>query len=199
MQLLAEAVDGFEGQRRGGYGIARKNFKCRLAGVAMFEINLPQLGVGDVGDRAQGIANQRPAELQHSVVARRKRITGEPGADPGERFSGQCGKIFSQQAHLLQLATHAADGSAVLGELPKPTRRRRLNGPQPAPGRERIFGRASPVPLLGGVRGGFAGCEFRCELLQPDRWNLEIRTFRRQRERQLLLLTQRPRVISGLA
>ena len=159
MQLLEQIVDGLDRQRRRRDRILRQHFERRVAAVAVPEIKLAQPGRRDATYGAQGVADQSPAELQHLVLTRWKRMAGEPGCHPGERFLFEPGKILGEQTRLLQLAAHGADGGAGFGEFLKARLRVRRNRPTPDPSRggERPGVRAPPVPLLGRVRDGFAG------------------------------------------
>ena len=74
----------------------------------MLEINLAQAGRSDAADSAQRIANHRPAELQWFVVARRERVTSEPGGDPRQRFAFECLEVIREQTDLLEFAAQKA-------------------------------------------------------------------------------------------
>src|SRR5687768_4639392 len=151
-------------------GTSSKQIRRRFAKVAVLEIHVMELLLVHNGHGAQRIAQQRPPDLQHAVLARCERESRKP--DRYERhavaFDGL--QILRKQADLLQLARSVRDGGASFGEANKSIRR--IN-----------FG--SHLALDARNAGGMLALD-----LGP--WTLDI-----QPERHLLVFAQGTRVESN--
>jgi hypothetical protein len=79
-----QAGDGIAGSS--GMGGAFENFVAGFAEVAMLEIDLAKLVLVEVADRAERVANDRPAKLQRFIMTGRKRVPGKPDRGRAEPF-----------------------------------------------------------------------------------------------------------------
>ena len=86
-----------------------EDFRGRFAEVAVFEMDVMEGRLWQSTDGGHGVAEDRPAELQHLVLCRRKGTPGEPGRGDGDGFGCQSPQKLGEDAHLLQLPRVGSD------------------------------------------------------------------------------------------
>src|SRR2546422_7964740 len=134
----------------------------------------------DFTNGAKRVAENGPAELKDLVLAGRKRMPGEPHGGGCQRSAVERVKVFRQQPDLFQFAADTANGSAGFGESHKP----RLGSRNSR--REEAFA---------DLRFGSSDFGFRSLSLLTS----AATATHHQRQSQLLLLAQRPRVEAQVA
>src|SRR5437867_7764134 len=93
-----------------------QDFKGCFTEITMFEINALNICFADSAGRAEGIPQQRPAQLQHFILAARERTARKPNGGASDILRVECFQILCQYSDLLQLARRGGNGSAGLSK-----------------------------------------------------------------------------------